>query len=197
MSTCIYCNENASYRDRETGAYLCARHARLEVVGLRDEPPPPPLTIRPAIPADCPRLAALASYFWGETEVECLGRRYSLDALPSYVACDDDEIVGVASYVCEGEALNLVNLAVLPKWQGRGVARQLIAQVVETARAEGKNRVIVAAANDNPLALTFYQRLGFVITAVSVGKLLEHHGKVEVGFAGIPVRDEIQLELRL
>ncbi len=197
MSICSYCDGNAAYRDRETGAYLCVQHARLEVVGPRTEPPPPPLTIRSATSADCPYLAELAGYFWGEAEVECFGRRYPLDVLPAYVACDGDEIVGVASYVRNGGAFNLVNLAVLPKWQGRGVAHQLVAQVIETARAEGASRVIVATANDNPLALAFYQRLGFVITSILAGKLLEHHGGVEVGFAGIPVRDEIQLELRL
>lgn len=120
-----------------------------------------------------------------------------MDALPSYVACDDDKIVGVAGYICEGGVFNFVNLAVLPKWQGRGVAHRLVAQVIETARAEGAGRVIVATANDNPLALAFYRRLGFVVTGILVGELLKHHGGVGAGFADIPLRDEIQLELRL
>lgn len=63
MSIWVYCDGNASYRDRETGAYLCVWHARLEVVGPRDEPPPPPLAVRPATAADCLSLAELAGYF--------------------------------------------------------------------------------------------------------------------------------------
>ncbi len=197
MIQCAYCDRNAVYRDRTTGAYLCVRHALIEVVGPRDEPPWPPLTIRPSTPTDKQRIAELANYFWGETEVECFGRRYLLDTLPAYVACDGDEIVGVASYVFEDDAVNLVDLLVLPQWQGRGVAHALVAQVIETAHAEGAGRIVVATANDNPLALTFYQRLGFVITGILTGRLLAHHDKIEIGFAGIPVRDEIQLELRL
>jgi ribosomal protein S18 acetylase RimI-like enzyme len=88
-------------------------------------------------------------------------------------------------------------LCVLPRWQGRGAARNLIAAIVNLTRAENASRVIVSTSNDDLPALGLYQRLGFTITGILVGKILEHHGGVEHGFAGIPVRDEIQLELRL
>ena len=197
MPTCAYCNANAIYRDRESGAYLCPVHARLEVTGPRGEPPRPPLTIRPATPADRPRIAELADYFWGEVEIECFDRSYRVDVLPAYLAYDGDEIVGVATYAREGETINLVMLDVLPQWQGRGAARGLLAAVIEVARAEGVECLTVATTNDDLPALNLYQRLGFTITNVLVGRLLEHHGGIEPGFAGIPVRDEIQMELRL
>jgi ribosomal protein S18 acetylase RimI-like enzyme len=197
MNSCAYCDANAVYRDRESGAYLCLEHARLEVVGPRGDMPRPPLTIRPATPADRPRIAELANTFWGEVEVECFGHSYEVDALLAYVACDDDEIVGVASYACEGDAVNLVMLNVLPRWQGRGAARALIEEVVESARELSAGRVVVATTNDDLPALGLYQRLGFAITSVVVGGMLEHHGGIELGFAGIPVRDEIRMELKL
>jgi ribosomal protein S18 acetylase RimI-like enzyme len=197
MPTCAYCDANALYRDRTSCAYLCPAHARLEVTGPRGKAPRPPLTIRPATPADRPRIAELAETFWGEIEIECFDRSYQVDALPAYVACDGDEIVGVASYAREGSAVNLVMLNVLPRWQGRGTARELIATVSAAARAEGADRLIVATTNDDLPALSLYQRLGFTITAVVVGKLVEHHGGVEPGFAGIPVRDEVRMELRM
>jgi ribosomal protein S18 acetylase RimI-like enzyme len=113
------------------------------------------------------------------------------------VACDGTEIVGFASYACEGDAVDLVMLNVLPRWQGRGAARALIAAVTEVARTDGAARIIVATSNDDLPALGLYQRLGFTITEVCVGELLEHHGGVESGFAGIPVRDEVRMELRV
>jgi GNAT superfamily N-acetyltransferase len=197
MSLCAYCDANALYRDRENNVLLCSVHSRLEVVGPRGKAPRPPLTIRPATPADQPRIAGLADYFWGELEVECFDRSYQVDALAAYVACDEDEIVGVASYAQEEETTNLVILNVLPRWQGRGAASDLIAAVIGMARAEGANRLIVATTNDDLPALGLYQRLGFTIAEVVVGKLVEHHGGIELGFAGIPVRDEIRMELRL
>ena len=199
MPTCAHCDANALYRDRESGAYLCPAHVRLEATGPREGPTLPPLTIRPATPADRTRIAELADYFWGETEVECFGRSYLVDVLPAYIACDGDEIAGVASYAPEdeGEAVNLVMLNVLPQWQGRGTARNLVAAVAKAARAGGAARLIVATTNDDLPALALYQRLGFTITEVLVGRLVEHHGGIEPGFANIPVRDEIQLELQL
>ncbi len=197
MDSCAYCDAKALYRDRESGAYLCPVHAWLEVTGPRGEAPRPPITIRNATPADRPRIAALADYFWGEVQVESFGRSYQVDVLPAFVACDEDEIVGIASYAREGDATNLVMLNVLPRWQGRGVARGLIAAVTKMTRAEGAKRVITATTNDDLPALGLYQRLGFTIIGILVGRLLEHHGGVEPGFDGIPVRDEIQMELRL
>jgi len=194
---CAYCSANATYRDRESGVCLCPAHARLEVTGPRGKAPRPPLTVRPATPADRPRIADLANYFWGETEVECFDRTYQVDTLPAYVTCDGDEIIGVAVYAREEDATTLVMINVLPRWQGRGVGRGLIAAVTEVARAEGAERLIVATTNDDLPAVGLYQQLGFTITDVVVGKLLEHHGGVETGFAGIPVRDEIQMELTL
>ena len=197
MNTCAYCDANAFFRDRNGSDYVCPVHARLEVTGPRGKAPRAPLTIRPATSADQPRIAQLADYFWGETVVDSFDRNYQVDALPAYVACDEDEIIGVASYAREGDQTNLVLLNVLPQWQGRGAARDLIESVIEMMRAEGVKRIILSTTNDDLPALELYQRMGFVITGVAVGKLLEHHGGEEPGFAGIPVRDEIQMELKL
>jgi len=199
MPKCAYCGANALYHDRASSETLCMAHARLEVTGPRGHTPRSPLTIRPATPADRPSIAELAEYFWGELEVECFDRIYQVDALPAYVACEGGKIVGVASYALEdeGKTVNLVLLNVLPRGQGRGAARELIAAVTHVGRTEGAARIVVATTNDDLPALNLYQRFGFTITNVLVGRLLEHHGRVEPGFAGIPVRDEIRMELRL
>ncbi len=197
MKKCTYCDANAIYRDRNNGISLCPVHSRIEITGPRGKAPRPPLTIRPATIADQTQIAKLADHFWGEVQVESFGRSYQVDLLPAYVACDGDEIVGVASYAREGGATNLVMLLVLPQWQGRGAARDLITAVIKMTRTEGATRVILSTSNDDLPALGLYQRLGFAITNVLVGKILEHHGGVELGFAGIPVRDEIQMELLL
>ena len=85
----------------------------------------------------------------------------------------------------------------MPPIRIAGAARSLNAAVVEAARADGAERIIVATTNDDLPALALYQRLGLAMTAVRIGKLPEHHGDDETGFAGIPVRDEIQMELRI
>jgi ribosomal protein S18 acetylase RimI-like enzyme len=205
MPNCSYCQAHAWYRDRATGDYLCPAHARLEVTGPRasarhvrdDDNSRSAPVIRLADIGDKVAIAELAQAFWDELDMECFDRHYRLDELPAYVACVGDEVVGVASYAHEGDAVNLVSFTVRPEWQGQGTGHALLATVIGRAREAGASRVILATANDNPLALALYQRLGFVITAVQVGKVLQHHRVTEYGFGGIAVRDEIQMELRL
>lgn len=197
--TCAYCDNSAIYRDRTDGCWLCLSHARLEITGPRGKSPRPPVTIRPVTEMDRPYLIELVNYFWNEMEIECFDRTYQAADIPAYVACDEREIVGVASYARHEDAINLVALHVAPQWQGRGVANSLLGALIDAAcREDGVNQIVVATSNDNLLALGFYQRLGFVITNILPGRVVEQHGGVElVGFAGIPVRDEIQLALQL
>jgi ribosomal protein S18 acetylase RimI-like enzyme len=197
MDTCAYCDARPLFRDHVSGAYLCPEHAWLEVTGPRTGAPRPPLTIRPATLDDHSRIAALMEYFWNGVEVVRCGHAHRVDALQAYVACDEDKIVGAACYTRADDALTLVVFNVLPQWQGRGVATDLITAVIQEARAQGAERIIAAVANDDLPGLGLYQRLGFVIMGVLVGRLARPRGDVERGFDGIPVRDEIQLELRL
>jgi ribosomal protein S18 acetylase RimI-like enzyme len=194
---CAFCGEPAWYRCARTGAPICPHHARLEVVAAQDRGPTGALEVRAAQPKDRERMEEIALHFWGETEVECFERVYEVLELPALVAEVDGEVVGFLSYAAEGERLNLVMLNVLPKWQGHGVASSLLRAVVEQARRLGALRLVVATTNDDLPALGFYQRAGFTIEEVVPGRILEHHGGEEEGFAGIPVRDEVRLQLSL
>jgi ribosomal protein S18 acetylase RimI-like enzyme len=164
------------------------------------------LSIRQATPADHPRLEELALYFWDETVVDCFDRRYDVMACPAFLACDAGEIVGVASFALEearGAAV-LVMLHVLPDYQGRGGGRSLVDAVCNEARERGLARVLVATTNDDLPALSLYQRCGFHITGIETGRVAADHAREGrlagcelTGFAGIPVRDEVRLEIRL
>jgi len=54
-----------------------------------------------------------------------------------YMASIGAEAVGVAVLVRADDHLELNNVAVHPRWQGRGIGRALIAFAEETARAQG------------------------------------------------------------
>ena len=127
--------------------------------------------------------------------VENLDRAYDVLNLPAFVALAGEEVAGFLSCSVEGDRMNLVMLNVVPEHQGRGLAKALLAAAVAEAGKLGLNKLVVATSNDDLPALDCYQRAGFVITEVVPGLLVEHHCRVEEGFAGIPVRDEIRLEL--
>jgi ribosomal protein S18 acetylase RimI-like enzyme len=73
--------------------------------------------------------------------------------------------------------------------------------VREVATAAGCRRLWLITTNDNLDALRFYQRRGFELVAVhrdfrEVARRLKPSIPLEGNF-GIPIRDEIELELRL
>jgi ribosomal protein S18 acetylase RimI-like enzyme len=200
MTRCDVCGAAAHYRDRSSGKSLCPAHARWEVTSSQRRREPPgqggPLAIRPATEGDAAAMQALARHFWGETVVDCFDRQYDIGAGPAFVACEGDLVVGVAAYAVETgwDAAVLVMLNVLPEQQGRGGGRALLEAVCGEARRQGLGRVWVATSNDDLPALGFYQQHGFRITKLIPGRIAEHHGREEVGFGGLPVRDEIRLE---
>jgi ribosomal protein S18 acetylase RimI-like enzyme len=205
VSRCALCGALAQYRDRETGQHVCLEHARLAVVAAGQPYSGHPLAIRQATPADHPRIEELALYFWDETVVDCFDRRYDVMACPAFLACDAGKIVGVASFalVEVWNAAVLVMLHVLPDYQGRGGGRSLVQAVCSEARERGLARILVATTNDDLPALSLYQRCGFHITEVVTGRVAQDHaregriaGSELTGFAGIPVRDEVRLEIQ-
>ena len=190
---CSICGEKAQFQCRGTSEPLCVEHASMEVTTRRQRCGGD-ATIDAAAPPDYARVAALAYHFWDETEVYCFGKTYSITSLPTYVAHVATEIVGAISYTIEGERMVIVLLNVLPGFQGLGLGRSLIEATVEEATRLGLTRVVVATSNDDLPALYLYQRNGFTIADIRPGEVLRHHGGEIVGFAGIPVRDEIRLE---
>jgi ribosomal protein S18 acetylase RimI-like enzyme len=200
----MFCGAKAQYRDRATGDDVCLEHARLAVVAHRQGIPGSPLSIRRALPADYARIEELSLHFWDETVVDCFDRRYDVMACPAFVACDGEDVVGAAVFtVVEAwNAIVLIMLSVLPERQGRGGGRSLLDAVREEGVQRGLDKILVVTTNDDLPALALYQRYGFRITEIVVGRVAQDHGAgidghVVTGFAGIPVCDEIRLELQL
>lgn len=198
MPSCAFCEGKPQYRDRRTGQYVCLVHARLEVVAAGQQAAGPMLTIRPATDADYDRIKELCLYFSHETEVDCFDRQYQVLDCPAFLACDGDEVVGMAAYASEDawDAMVLVVLNILPDWQGRGGGRALLDAVRDEAARRDLGCIMVVTSNDDLPALALYQRYGFCLIEVVSGRIAADHGEEFPGLAGIPVRDEIRLEYR-
>lgn len=195
---CELCKRPAWYRCGRTGVPICSVHASLEVVASRaNEGRSGSFEVRAATLEEYPCLKQMAVDFWGETEMECFEGVFDVTQLPAFAGLAEDHLVGFLSYAIEEDALNIVMLNVLPEHQGAGLGQELVKAVIGEAGRRNLSRLIVGTSNDNLPALDFYQRLGFVIAEVVPGRIVEYHGGIEEGFAGIGVRDEIRLELAL
>jgi len=155
--------------------------------------------IRPVADAERTALAALAASLWGDDLMVVHGRSYYLSRLPGFVAEAGGEVAGLATYVLEGGACELVSLDSLRPNGGVGTA--LLRAVEGAARAAGCRRLWLVTTNDNLHALGFYQRRGYTLVAVHRGAVAAARALKPaiplVGEGGIPIRDEIELELHL
>ena len=123
-----------------------------------------------------------------------------VDALdhPAVLAWSSGRLVGVATYVVDGDDCEVLTLHAASRLTGTGTA--LLNAVQDIARVAGCARLWLVTTNDNVEAIRFYQRRGFRLTALRPGAVDSSREslKPEIpssGFFGIPLRDELELEL--
>lgn len=82
---------------------------------------------------------------------------------------EQGRIVGNASLLYlryRGRLLALIaNVAVHPQFRGRGIARSLMERVLEQAKEQRVGEIWLQVRADNPIALSLYQKLGFIARA--------------------------------
>lgn len=73
---------------------------------------------------------------------------------------DDNGIKGECVITDEGGGvLEIKNIAILPKWQGKGYGRALIDFI--SAKYREKYSVLQVGTGDSPLTIPFYEKCGF------------------------------------
>jgi len=159
----------------------------------------PDLDIHLLTPADRDWVRRKIIETWGAETVVVHQTVYRPAELPGFIAEAEGEIAGLLTYHVKDEACEIVTL---DAWRaGLGVGTALIGAVKQAAGRERCRRLFVITTNDNTPALRFYQKRGFVIAAVHVNAIeKDRRLKPEIpliGMDGIPIRDEIELEMHL
>ena len=145
---------------------------------------------------DLPHLRQFWVEHWGGEEMIVHGEIFRVDQLDGFVTDDWQGLITfhICSMECEVTSLDSLR-------EGQGIGTKLINAVVEEARKQNCRRVFLVTTNDNLRALGFYQKHGFELVIVHRGAVNESR-KIKptiplVGFDGIPIRDEIELEMNL
>jgi GNAT superfamily N-acetyltransferase len=157
------------------------------------------LTLRRAVDADRPALRQFWITHWGDDFMVVRGVVFRVDHLQAIIAVDNDTWIGVAAFYLEPAYCEILSLDSLQP--GRGVGTALVRFVEKEARQAGCSTLRLVTTNDNTRALRFYQKLGFELTAlrphaVDVSRRLKP-SIPETGDDGIPIRDEIELQINL
>ena len=136
---------------------------------------------------------------WGAEIVVVHGRTYRPAELSGFVAECDGERAGLITLHTDGNACEVVTLDSL--LVGRGAGRALLKAARTEALALGCRRLWLVTTNDNVHALGFYQQNGFRLAALRPGAV-EESRKIKpsiplIGDHGIPLRDELELEMEI
>ena len=123
------------------------------------------------------------------------GEPYDALGLPGFVAELDGKRAGIVTYRPLGDAVELAILASSVPGAGIGSA------LVDAVRVHVGSRALrVVTTNDNLDALRFYQRRGFRLVELRPGAVAATRRTLKpeiapIGASGIPIRDELELEL--
>ena len=177
------------------GKFVDWEDARLQVVcPCRPHLDLPPVLVREATPAEREKALELFRRDFGPAQLVAYGEAVTLDDAAALVAETEGEIGGALAWRHFDGAFHILALATDPMWQRAGVGGHLVAEAEILARRQDQPRVIVTITNDNLPALYFYQRRGYRVSAILRDSVAAHsRDRQIVGFAGIPILDEIQL----
>ena len=127
------------------------------------------------------------------------GRLHEPMAYPMLVAIHEGQVAGALTYEIRDGQMEAVTVDAFVDGVGAGAA--LIEAAAEEARRQGCRRLWLITTNDNTNALRFYQRRGMRLAALHRDAIAESRRmKPEIpqtGADGIPIRDELELELVL
>ncbi|NWK68242.1 GNAT family N-acetyltransferase [Bacillus paramycoides] len=133
---------------------------------------------------------------WGSSMMVSRGRVHRLEKLPSFVALQNDRIVGIITCEETESMCEIVSLDSLE--EGKGIGTKLVDCVLQIARENGCKKVWLITTNDNMNALRFYQKRNFMMTNLYINAVKEARKiKKEIPFIGydnIAISHEIQLE---
>lgn len=157
------------------------------------------LTILPIQDSDRPWVAETIRREWHGDEMVAHGEVFLPAELPGLIAWLDGARAGLLTYRLRDNACEITSLDSFAAGHGIGLA--LVHAVRQVAVAAGCTRLWLVTTNDNLHALGFYQRRGFRLVRLDPGAV-ERARRLkpsipELGLERIPLRDELELEIRL
>ena len=114
-----------------------------------------------------------------------------------FSANSGDAVVGiVAVKEIDAETSEIVNLAVMGKWQGRKIGRRLIEKAISYSKKAAYRKLLIKTGNSSTHQLALYQKLGFRIVRVIPNYFIKKYPQ-PIYENGIACRDQVELEYRI
>lgn len=125
------------------------------------------MKLRRAAPLDIARIAAIeAAAFPDPWSLVMLQDAYENPAVTAWVADVGGELAGYLFYMACGDEGELLNVAVAPTHQRRGIGGALVQTMCAYARGIGAQQVFLEVRRSNVSAQQLYERYGFTKVGV-------------------------------
>lgn len=146
------------------GVHEHSEHALVLDAPPAAEPQDARTTVRRAGPADAAAVGRLLEAAFEDLPRDLTAQLAMHDERTLLVAVDG-AAVGTVKVTRDGDTGGIYGFAVDPKWQGRGIGRDVLRRVSTQLFAEGATRVGLEVAVDNEGPLGLYTSLGFTRVA--------------------------------
>ncbi len=88
-----------------------------------------------------------------------------------FVALSNNHSIGFIDYELKEESAQILGLAVLDEYRGKGIARKLLEKAIAEIAEAGKKRIELLVAENNEAAKKLYSAYGFVLAGKLERKL--------------------------
>jgi GNAT superfamily N-acetyltransferase len=155
--------------------------------------------VRPINKNDKKWVGDLLKEWWAGPLIVTRGKVHRADKLLGFIAEENGNPIGLITYEITGTNCEIISMNSLV--EGKGVGSALVNAVKNVCLKARCNRLWLITSNDNTKAIRFWQKRDFRLVAVYPGAIDELRKlKPEIpltGNDGIPIRDEIELEMAL
>jgi N-acetylglutamate synthase-like GNAT family acetyltransferase len=157
------------------------------------------LIIREISTNEIPLIQEFIAQYWGGEPLVIRGKKYYIQSLHGILALSNEKIIGFLMYEIQNQACEIIVFEVFDKFKGIGT--QMLDKLKSIAQSKNCKKLCLMTTNDNLDALRFYQRRGFHISGIHLDSVkISREIKPAIGLTGdlgIPLRDEIDLEMPL
>lgn len=136
---------------------------------------------------------------WGADKIVLPDGIFIPSELKGFIAVKNGKPVGIVTYANVLSTCKIITLNAFEKHIGIGTL--LLESVINVSKRDNLREISLFTTNDNVDGLRFYQKRGFIIKKVFIDQIVNAR-KIkpeisEIGEYGIPIRDDIELSLRL
>lgn len=112
---------------------------------------------------DAEKVCEIENQLLGKTDAEKIRSTISSSSLSYYVLKNNKQVIGFFECLILPPEAELYDIAIIPKFQGKGYSKILMDYFVQVAKEKGCETIFLEVNNINKVALSLYTKYGFEV----------------------------------